>query len=461
MAHDHGHHDHCSDHDHESDHGAEEMAETEDSIRRKDVLRRLYQACFLCTCFIVVEVVGGLMAHSLAILSDAAHLFADLASFGVAIAASYLASMPATRQHTFGLKRTESLAALFSMVSLAFVSIGLGYEAVHRLMDPPEELVQGKIMSGIASIGVLVNVALAIVLGEDHVHMPGAHSHDHGDHHEGHDHSHGHGHHESSSSVFQKKDSSGYEMLPSYQNESSNHGDHAHDHHHGNGVGCDDEEGHAHSHHDHPATAATNNHDDGHFHDHDHGSNTAAAAAASSSHHGHCELHSSEVPGPSAAEKRNVNLHAAYLHVMADLAQSVAVLIAGVVIWVRPDWHVIDPILTLLFAVLVLYSTLGVLRSSISVLLEETPPSISWRKVHAGISQIPNVKDVHDLHIWSISHGQPTLSVHCQSTDPDALRKIRDQCLVFGISHATIQVQHSEGPCLTCRDSTYCTRHLA
>ena len=173
------------------------------------------------------------------------------------------------------------------------------------------------------------------------------------------------------------------------------------------------------------------------------------------------ELHSDEVPVPIAPESvRNINLHAAYLHVMADLAQSVAVLIAGLVIWVRPDWHIIDPILTLGFAVLVLYSTLGVVRSSISVLLEETPPSISWRKVYEAISRVPNVKNVHDLHIWSISHGQPTLSVHCQTTDPEALRKIRDECLVFGISHATIQTQFWEGPCVTCGDLPCCTGHL-
>ena len=56
----------------------------EEAERRKQVLRRLYTATILCSCFIVVEVAGGLLAHSLAILSDAAHLFADLASFAVA-----------------------------------------------------------------------------------------------------------------------------------------------------------------------------------------------------------------------------------------------------------------------------------------------------------------------------------------------------------------------------------------
>jgi solute carrier family 30 (zinc transporter), member 2 len=163
----------------------------------------------------------------------------------------------------------------------------------------------------------------------------------------------------------------------------------------------------------------------------------------------------------SSIDKRNINLRAAYLHVMADLAQSVAVLIAGLVIWAKPDWHIIDPILTLLFAVLVLYSTIGVIRSSVSVLLEATPTNISWTKVYNAIAQIPQIHNVHDLHLWSVSHGQPALSVHCHSTDPRALRKIRDQCQAFGITHTTIQVQVEPGPCLTCGDTTFCTTHLA
>lgn len=454
-SHDHGHdHDHHHDHKHEQER-AHDHAEnhgdcsnhadsavldmSEDAIRRQGVLRRLYQASFLCTCFIIVEVTGGLIAHSLAILSDAAHLFADLASFAVAIGASYLASMPATREHTFGLKRTESLAALFSMISLAFVSLGLGYEAINRLIDPPEELVQGKIMSLIASIGVLVNIALAVVLGEDHVHMPGAHSHDHGDHD---DHCHGHDH------GLKELPSHGYEMLPSYQKQSSD-SDHSHDHHHG-----DTEQGQKHK------TSCNHKNDgNGHDHDHDHGHHEEENNGSAE----HVGLLSEDVPTEDTrhADKRNINLRAAYLHVMADLAQSVAVLIAGLVIWARPDWHVIDPILTLLFALLVLYSTLGVLRSSIAVLLEATPPNISWRKVYDAIAKVPNVRNVHDLHLWSISHGQPSLSVHCQSSDPDALCKIRDQCEVFGITHATIQVQQEEGPCVTCGDTSDCTTHLA
>jgi zinc transporter 2 len=383
----------------------------EDAARRQNVLRKLYQATALCSCFFVVEVAGGLISHSLAVLSDAAHLLADLTSFAVAIAASYLASLPATQQHTFGLKRVESLAALFSMVSLALLSCGLLYSAIRRLLDPPEEAVDGTIMSGIAAIGVCVNVVLAVVLGEDHVHMPGAHDHDHS-------HSHGHCDH-------------------------------------------DQEEGQAsHSHDNHDNYQKASPHSHGH---HDHGScghetdkliqDTFLPPSHSANFD---ELHVDEVPPVVRTHQQNVNLRAAYLHVMADLAQSVAVLIAGLIIWVRPDWHVIDPILTLGFCILVLYSTIGVLRSSISVLLEEMPPNISWQQVYDAIAKTPNVTDVHDLHIWSISHGQPALSVHCTSMDPNALSNIHNVCVRFGLVHSTIQIQTPEEPCITCNDEPNC-----
>jgi zinc transporter 2 len=337
-------------------------------------MRKLKTATALCVTFFLVEVTGGYLAGSLAVLSDAAHLLADLASFAVAIAASHLGSLPTTDQHTFGLKRVESLAALFSMISLALVSVGLFVEAIRRLLVPPEQAVDGPLMSGIAAIGVVVNVVLALVLGEHHVHMPGASL--------GHDHSHEHN---------QQQEEEETTLLES--------GDLPQEH------------------------------------------------------------HSDELPPPppptvsTKRRVRNINLQAAYLHVLGDLAQSVAVLIAGLVIWWKPTWQVVDPICTLLFCALVFYSTLGVLRSSISVLLEEVPPHVSWRDVHDDIQAVEGVTGVHDLHIWSISHSIPTLSVHCFSPHPqDALERIYTVCQAKGIVHATIQIQKGDASqgCMTC-----------
>jgi solute carrier family 30 (zinc transporter), member 2 len=479
-----------------------------DARQRQQVLRRLYTATILCTCFIVVEVAGGLISGSLAILSDAAHLFADLASFAVAseymkiqdkppclpiwtkvkhffdtcshdssfllfcfspVAASYLASLPATAQHTFGLKRSESLAALFSMVSLAFVSVGLAYEAVRRLIEPPEQGVDGTIMTLIAGIGVLVNLILAWVLGEHHVHLPGGshdHSHDHG--HQGedhHDHGHGHGHEKYGHRIHD-----GDEQEEVYGHDHSHEDNHSHDHAHSNNDKNNDNH--------HHASGTCNGHSHSH-NDHAEGAPVSTPKASESTplikpvgspdrveffdaiEDGHDHSGDDHSPHISQEDQRNVNLRAAYLHVMADLAQSVAVFIGGVFIWLKPEWHMIDPILTLGFCILVLYNTLGVLRSSIQVLLEEIPPSVDWQKVYEAISKVPNVFDVHDLHIWCISHGQTALSLHCTSSDPNALYNINRVCVKFGIKHSTIQVQTSPGPCPTCTSPECCTSHLS
>lgn len=418
-----------------------------DAIERKKVLKRLYIATILCGCFLVVEVVGGLICGSLAVLSDAAHLFADMASFAVAIAASYLASLPATVNHTYGLKRTESLAALFSMTSLAFVSVGLAYTAVIRLINPPEG-VDGKVMSIIAGIGVVVNVALAFVLGEHHVHLPGGgghdhdHSHDHGKkggggHDDGHDHGHQHQHDEEK------------------MEEDHGHNCDGHDHGHGHGHGqkthdeekMEDHHDHeCHDHHDHSHSKKKEDH-----YDHGHHANETSPLVVVDGGHVDDDMHKKE-------KQRNVNLHAAYLHVLGDLAQSVAVLLGGIVIWWRPDYHIVDPILTLGFSMLVLYSTIGVLKSSIAVLLEETPSSIDWKKVYNAISALPGVDDVHDLHIWCISHGQVALSVHCTSSNQNAISNINRTCKKFGIDHSTIQV--NQGACMSCSGPDCCVSHM-
>ena len=436
-----------------------------DAAQRADVLRRLYTAICLCGAFLIIEVIGGYLSGSLAVLSDAAHLFSDLASFGIAIVATKLAALPSTDQHTFGLKRSESLAALFSMLSLAIVSIWLVIEAVRRLYSN-EGRVDGKLMSGIAFIGVLVNVALAMVLGvEHHVHMPGAdhgHDHDHGacgghdaekghDHHDsdaGHDHENAHDHHGC--------DGHDHENAHDHHGCDGHDAEIAHDHHGCDGHDHEDSHDHQDEHesgHDHHC-----DHENHGGHDHSHTHTTETTKLTGNNSHGHYEAVQSDEVLPEKPALRNVNLHAAYLHVLGDLAQSVAVLIAGLVIWVRPDWRIVDPICTLLFSAIVFHSTLGVLRSSVSVLLEEVPPNINWSDMFEAIQSVEGVESVHELHIWSISHGIPSLSVHCSTLgDPQKVLE-HIYCVVKkqGVQHATIQVQANGLECVTCHGHPGC-----
>jgi zinc transporter 2 len=152
-----------------------------------------------------------------------------------------------------------------------------------------------------------------------------------------------------------------------------------------------------------------------------------------------------------------VNLHAAYLHVLGDLAQSVAVLIAGIVIWLKPSWAIVDPICTLGFCGLVFYSTLGVLRSSIAVLLEEVPPHVSWQDVYDDLSELESLTKVHDLHIWCISDGVTVVSLHASAVDghvDQALRDVNRVCQKHKLQHITAQLQTaSVEECITCTQS--------
>ena len=250
--------------------------------------------------------------------------------------------------------------------------------------------------------------------GEHHVHLPGSHDHSHDHCHQSDvgDHAHHHGHNDDGGD--KKHDKHG------------DHDHHSHEHEH---------EHHSHGHDHHETDKLIHSEDN-------HGCNSYNA------------VHSDEVPKSHHDEiKKNVNLHAAYIHVLGDLALSVAVLIAGLFIWYNPEWHMIDPICTIFFCIMVFLSTLGVLRTSISVLLEETPPHLKWQEIYDALSSVEVVSNVHDLHIWSISHGEPALSVHCQSSAPTALSEVYKVCQKYGINHATIQIQADGGPCTTCEAS--------
>lgn len=234
---------------------------------------------------------------------------------------------------------------------------------------------------------------------------------------------------------------------------SHDHGhDHGHGHAHGHGHGGCEQSGHshAHNHHDEESANLLSSPNKGH------GSYSAVGEVQhldevlpeSAAH--------SEDASSSEKKARNVNLHAAYLHVLADLAQSVVVFVAGLIIWAKPTWQVADPICTLIFSILVCYSTVGVIRSSLSVLLEEVPPGVNWEEIFDAISAVDGVTNVHDLHIWSVSHGNYILSVHGTAQDTEqAYRDIKKLCIKKNITHLTVQLQPSTiDDCVTCIDGS-------
>ena len=144
-----------------------------------------------------------------------------------------------------------------------------------------------------------------------------------------------------------------------------------------------------------------------------------------------------------------LNVRAALLHVLADLASSVGVVVAGLVV-LATGWQGADPLAGLLIGLLVLASTVGIVRESIGILLEGTPAGIDPRAVGAAMGSSPGVVGVHDLHIWTITSGFPALSAHVlvePRADCHAIRRELEVLLEerFELTHTTLQVDHAPG----------------
>jgi cobalt-zinc-cadmium efflux system protein len=145
-------------------------------------------------------------------------------------------------------------------------------------------------------------------------------------------------------------------------------------------------------------------------------------------------------------EGESLNVSAAMRHVLADLAGSVGVMVAALVILIT-GWRYADPLVSVLIGLLVLASAWPVLRDSIRILLEASPRGIDPDEVGRRMAGVPGVKEVHDLHVWTITSGFPALSAHvlvgsgddCHARRRELERLLRDR---FGIEHTTLQVDH-------------------
>lgn len=271
--------------------------------------RRLVWVIVLTVIYMVAEVVGGILTNSLALLSDAGHMLADVAALVLALLALWFAARPITLRKTYGYYRMEILAALANGVALVVISLLIAYEAFHRIKSP--ESVEGFDMLLIAAGGLAVNAISAWV------------------------------------------------------------------------------------------------------------------------------LHS--------ASEENLNLRAAFLHVLGDALGSVGAIVAGLVIW-QWGWTIADPIISVLMCMLILYSSWQLIRESVNILLEGTPSHINTRAVVESMQDVAGVIDVHDLHIWTISSGKDALSAHV-TLEPSAshrstLETLQEQLRKsFNIGHVTIQIE--------------------
>ncbi|OHE56986.1 MAG: cation transporter [Thiobacillus sp. GWE1_62_9] len=266
----------------------------------------LLVALLLTLSFAGVEAVAGWWSGSLALLSDAAHMFTDSSALGLAAGAAWLARRPPSMRHSYGLMRAEVLAALFNSV-LMLVLIGtIVHEAIDRFGTPRD--IRGEAVIGVAVVGLIVNLVVAWIL-----------------------------------------------------------------------------------------------------------------------HRG----------------EQTLNSRAALLHVLGDALGSVAAIVAGIVI-VATGWTQIDPLLSMLVAVLILVSALRLLREALHVLMEGVPGHVRLADVGHDLASLDGVLRVHDLHIWTLSSGTIALSAHLEirALDDwpgilDAARQAMDTH--HGIHHVTLQ----------------------
>lgn len=376
-----------------------------DAAERSASMRKLLIAVVLCVIFMTVEVIGGIKANSLAILTDAAHLLSDVAAFAISLFSLWAAGWESTPRQSYGFLRIEILGALVSIQLIWLLAGILVYEAVVRIINETGD-VDGFLMFVVSAFGLVVNIIMALVLGHDHGHGHG-HGHAHG-------HSHGHGH------------------------------DNGHSHKHGHG-------------HDHGQESIERSHS----HTHSHGVIVTASPRHKEEEYQHTDEHDHVEPllgnssddnehkqkgGHKKKKKRNINVQGAYLHVLGDSIQSIGVMIGGGIIWYNPEWKIVDLICTLVFSVVVLGTTIKMLRDILEVLMESTPREIDATKLQTGLLEMEEVVAVHELHIWAITVGKILLACHVKvAPEADAdlvLDKVIDYIRrEYNISHVTVQIE--------------------
>ena len=156
-----------------------------------------------------------------------------------------------------------------------------------------------------------------------------------------------------------------------------------------------------------------------------------------------------------ARSERTLNIRAALLHVMSDVLGSLAALASGAVIYFT-GWFAIDPILSILIGVLIMISSLRLLKESLLVLMEGVPGHIDYHAVSEAMTQCQGVNSVHDLHIWTLSSGKVALSAHVEIHELSAWTSVLTQlnkmlAESFSMTHVTLQPEPDIMDCKPCQ----------
>ncbi|XP_068175406.1 zinc transporter 7 [Antennarius striatus] len=298
---------------------------------------------FLCLnlSFAFVELTYGIWSNSLGLISDSFHMFFDCTALLAGLAASVISRWRSNDSFSYGYVRAEVLAGFVNGLFLIFTAFFIFSEGVERALEPPD--VHHDRLLPVSVAGLIVNLIGIFVF------QHGGHGHSHGD--GGHGHSH---------SLF---------------NGSLSHGGHDHHDKHGHSHG-----GHGHSH---------GGHDHGHGgHGHSHGG------------HGDSHCHDDDTPGKGSSKQI---LQGVLLHIIADTLGSVGVIISALLMQ-KYDLMIADPICSMLIALLIGVSVVPLLKESIGILMQRTPPSLDHAlpECYQRVQQLQGVYNLQEPHFWTL-----------------------------------------------------------
>ena len=280
---------------------------------------RFVLALALTGLIFLAEFIGGFWTHSLALLSDSAHVFMDAFALGLSYLAIRAAKLPADDNHTYGFHRMQVLAAFINGATLFLIAFEILREAWNRFQNP--EAVSAGPMLVIAVIGLIVNLIVAFTLSK---------------------------------------------------------------------------------------------------HDHD-----------------------------------DLNTRSAFLHVLGDALASVGVIAVGVIL-LFVDWFWLDPLVSVMIGILILFSSGRILKESIHILAEGMPEGMTATSIAESMRKVTGVSQVHDLHVWTVAPGYIALSAHVTIEDQALSQTAEMMTALKETLHEGYEIQHTtiQFECTNCGQGT-------
>jgi cation diffusion facilitator family transporter len=367
--------------------------------------RRSWAVIVLCGAMMVAEIVGGLLFGSIALVADGMHMSTHAGALLLAaLAYSYARRHSDDPRFSFGTGKLGDLAGFSSAIVLLMIAVLIGYEAISRLIAPVP--IHFREAIPIAGLGLAVNLASAWLLGAWHAHAHGQHDHAHAaDHGDRRLHRHDHG---------------------CYDHD---HADHDHDH-----AGPDHgDTGHDHAGPDHGDTG----------HDHagpDHGDRHHVHDQLDGGHDQHRPDHDHDRHHAHVAAHRDNNMRAAIVHVLADAAVSLLVIVGLSLAWLF-GWLWMDPLAGMIGAAVIVSWSWTLIRDTGAVLLDMAP---DWNTVQSIRRAVETAGDrLTDLHVWRLGPGHLGVIVAVATNAPHDAAFYRARLADLpALSHVTIEVQH-------------------